>query len=196
MPLRGIYKHVNCAAGAIVSGTNLAGAGAPAATTDLFTNSHFASTLKSVPGTSHLLFTSGLNSGSQPGGEQLLRSTDGGVSWQAISRIATPIKMDCGAIAPGSDYPTCYFTGWYDTTGVGNWVYSPWRTTGTAAQWASGTGTDTSLTWTNVIGATTADVGYPLGSADVPQAVIASGTTWNEWAIGFGGSGWTYGQQN
>jgi hypothetical protein len=47
-----------------------------------------------------------------------------------------------------------------------------------------------------VIGATAANVGYPLGSADVPQAVIANGTTWNEWAIGFGGSGWTYGQQN
>lgn len=187
---RGVYKHVNCAAGTLVSNGGVA-------IDSFFANSGFASLMKSVPGTSHLFFTSGLNfSGSFPTGDLLRRSTDGGATWQAISRIQSVAKMDCGAIAPGSDYPTCYFNGWYDTTGGGNWVYGLWRTTGTAAQWASGGGTGTSLVWNNVISGNNSLPGYDLGSMDGLQSVVANGTIWNMWAIGHGGSGWSYGQQN
>jgi len=187
---RGVYKHVNCAAGTLVSNGGVA-------IDSFFANSGFASLMKSVPGTSHLFFTSGLNfSGSFPTGDFLRRSTDGGVTWQVIARIQSVAKMDCGAIAPGSDYPTCYFNGWYDTTGSGNWVYGLWRTTGTAAQWASSGGTGTSLVWNNVISGNNSLPGYDLGSMDGVQSVVANGTIWNMWAMGHGGSGWAYGQQN
>ena len=68
-------------------------------------------------------------------------------------------------------------------------VYGVWRTTATAAQWASGAGTGTSVTWTKVND-------YPLGSMDGPATLAADQTTWNKWMPGFAGSGFVYGQQN
>jgi hypothetical protein len=197
--LQGVYKMTSCAMPTVVSGSQLnsgiAGYKANTSTSNLFPSGSVASTLKSVPGyAGHLLFAAGYigNPGAamHPAATSLLRSTDGGQNWFPTSNVAEPIKISCdGAIAPDSDYPTCYMVGW-----VSN-VYGIWRTTATAAEWASCSGMGVNrvcgkgVTWKQV-------TDYPLGSMDTIQSIIADGVTWNKWYAGFGGSGWVYGQQN
>lgn len=192
----GVYKMTGCGTMSIVSGSQLnsgiAGYTANTATAGLFPNGDGSSTLKSVPGyAGHLFFATGfVGSATHPVPRFLYRSIDGGQNWFNIYRTSEPQRFDCsGAIAPGMDYPTCYMVGWIDND------YGTWRATGTAAQWATCTGSGTSqvcgttVTWTKL-------VDYPLGSMDGPQVIVADGVTWNKWYQGFGGSGWAYGQQN
>jgi hypothetical protein len=164
----GTYEVVNCKVVALNRAT--------------IPNATFNSTMKSVPGHArHLIFAIGSqgNQGSpHPSGGALRWSNNGGATWISIADTAEPRAIGVGAIAPGSDYPTVYMVGWY------RYQYGIWRSTSNGEQWASNT-----VKWTKV-----AD--YPLGSMDGVTAFAADQLTWNKWYLGWGGSGFGYGQQN
>jgi hypothetical protein len=177
---QGVYKWTNNGADiALVSGSNTAGANPGTPNGALFPGSSgFNSKLKAVPrNAGHLFFTCGPEGAfgaGHPAGTSVWRSTNGGASWFAIPGIQEPIAIDLGATAPGATYPTLFVVGWF------NGDYGVWRSTNADQPAPSFTKVST----------------YPEGKMDGAGCVVASQTVWNEWAVGMGGSGFSYGMQS
>lgn len=146
--------------------------------------------IKSVPNNANnLLFTAGAigaGNANHPSGTSLNWSNNGGGNWHSVTStgqvIEEPLVVDAGAIKPGNDYPTVYFVGWLNN------VYGIYRSTSSAAAWASCT-TTCSVTWTKV-------GDYPAGYMSGTSCIAADQKIWNRYYICRGGNGAAYGQQN
>jgi len=95
----------------------------------------FNSTLMAAPGqTGDLWMCAGPQDAipdTENTGMKLVRSTDGGATWSAISNVTEPHHIGFGKAAPGETYPTIYMVGY-----VGH-VYGIWRSTDTGASWTN-----------------------------------------------------------
>ncbi|MEM9056910.1 MAG: hypothetical protein AAGD86_05495 [Pseudomonadota bacterium] len=77
-----------------------------------------------VPVSGHLWITAGAQTPADVPSDslRLLRSFDGGESFEPVPRVTEPDKLSFGAPAPdGSGYPMLYFVGWVDLT-FGVWM--------------------------------------------------------------------------
>ncbi len=125
-------------------------------------------TMKAVPTKAgHLFITPGSLDGitNQP----LMRSSDGGASWSTVAGISNVHTFGFGKSAPGTNYPAIYIAG------AVNGVFGFYRSSDNASSWTK-----------------LAD--YPLGSLDSYAAVDGDKDVYGKVYIGFGGSGWAYGQ--
>ena len=114
--------------------------------------------LKAVPGKAgHLFFTAGAVTGGNgpgvnPDDTSFMRSTDGGVTWTAVTGVKEVTAFGFG----GGDYPAIVLAGWV------NGDYGIWRSTDNAKIWVQ--------------------VGdYPLGSLDAgDHARRLQGAGWSD----------------
>jgi hypothetical protein len=137
-------------------------------TGELASGSGFNAKLLSVPGKSgHLFFTSGEQSGTNPADTKFMRSTDGGASWTAVSKVLEVYAFGFGKAATGSDYPSIFIAGYVDG------VWGIWRSDDNAATWAK-------------IG------DYPLGNFNMIKTVSGDMDRFGRVYVGFGGSGAAY----
>lgn len=126
--------------------------------------------LKAVPGNAgHLFWTPGhVGGASNPAsGAYLMRSTDGGSSWSAVSGLAEIYDFGFGKIATGQSYPSIHIVGWVNS------VYGVWRSD------------DNCSSWTN-IGT------FPLDSLDFVSCVSGDENVEGRTYVGFKGSGFVY----
>ncbi len=126
--------------------------------------------LKAVPGKAgHLFWTPGHVGGasSPASGAYLMRSTDGGASWSAVSGLLEIYDFGFGKTPSGGSYPSVHVIGWVDG------VYGVWRSD------------DNCANWTN-IGA------YPLDSLDFAMVISGDENVEGRTYVGFKGSGFAY----
>ncbi|MEP6784452.1 MAG: hypothetical protein ABI898_01790 [Sphingomonadales bacterium] len=132
-------------------------------------SSSYNATLAAVPGKAgHLFFTSGFESGANPGKSPLMRSSDGGASWASVGNLTEVYSIGFGKAAAGSDYPAIFIAGYSGNT------WGIWRSDDNAANWVK-------------IG------DYPLGNFDQPKAIAGDMSIYGRVYLGFGGSGCAYG---
>jgi hypothetical protein len=128
--------------------------------------------LESVPNEAgNLFFCAGSASGqtlTNSGGQAFVRSTDGGATWTAVPNVLGVLTFGFGAPAISGGYPTIYIAGWV------NGVYGIWRSTDNASTWAQ-------------IGL------WPINSLDAVETVSGDMNTYGRVYVGFGGSGYAYG---
>lgn len=129
--------------------------------------SGFAAKLRSVPGhAGHLFFTAAAHEASDTA---LRRSNDGGASWQVVPGVTHVEDVAFGKAARGAAYPAIYVVGQ-----VGG-AYGVWRSIDNAARWQR-------------------LVDFPLGSLDQVSVVGADPDVFGRVYIGYGGSGWIWGE--
>lgn len=130
-----------------------------------------ASMILSVPGNAgHLFYTSGLLSGSTltiPVNEPFYRSTNGGVSWTAVSNVLAVSCFGFGKVATGQTYPAVYIYGYVNS------VLGVWQSV------------DNCVTWTN-LGA------FPDGVVVQVSAISGDPNTVGRVYVGFHGGGYAY----
>lgn len=176
-----IYTLTNCIVTNTVTGT----IGSGAASLQMVTVPGYAGHMLVSPG------VQGTPGSLHPVSGALRWSNNAGSTFTAITNTNEARSVGVGAIAPGSDYPTVDYVGWYggvatnvNCSGALGPCYGIWRSTSTAAQWAANT-----VTWTQV-------GTFPDGSDDVAVTISGDGLVWNKWYMGWQGSSYTYGQQN
>jgi hypothetical protein len=133
----------------------------------------FGQRIIGIPGqTNHFLLTGGwLDTGTPPQANgHLYRSTDGGVTWNALSNIGEVWCMDWGTTVAGQSYPTIYFVGWYNP-GSGM-TFGVWKTT------------DNFTTFTRLGG-----IPYPMGTYTVITGVAGDKNIDGACSISFFGGG-------
>jgi hypothetical protein len=129
--------------------------------------------LKAVPGNAgHLFYTngeSGVRGDPNPDtSDNFMRSTDGGITWTAIPKVAEVYDFGFGApVSPGA-YPAIYVAGWVDNQ------YGIWRST------------DQGTNWTQV-------GKWPVDSLDAIKTVSGDMNQYGRVYVGFAGSGYAYG---
>jgi hypothetical protein len=158
IPSNGVYKSTN--SGAAWTQATASSASLPASYAT-------GSQLCSVPGqTGHLWFAGG-NSGALP----LARSTDGGVTWSALSNTTEAWQVSVGATKSGASYPTIFITGKIQ----GDSDPGIFRST------------DTGTTWTRVCRA-------PGGNLDYPNKIFADLDNYGTFFVTMGSTGYCFGE--
>lgn len=133
------------------------------------TGSTFNAKLRAVPSLSgHLFFTSGDQSGPNPGNTAFMRSTDGGTTWSAINNVREVKGFGFGKAAQGQDYPAIFIAGYVGTS------FGLWRSDDNCATWTS-LGT------------------YPNDNIDQITCVSGDMNVYGRVFVGFRGSGFAYG---
>jgi photosystem II stability/assembly factor-like uncharacterized protein len=126
-----------------------------------------AAKLRSVPGRAgHLFFTAGTLG---PFDTRLRRSTTGGERWEALDEVDQVDDVAFGKPVPGGAYPTLFISG-----RVGG-IYGIWRST------------DTGRTWRRL-------TDFAMGSLDRVNVIEGDPDVFGRVYVGFGGSGWVYGE--
>ena len=128
--------------------------------------------MKAVPGEAgELYFTSGPQSGdgtSSPLSESFYRSLDGGATWTAIPNVLEVYSFGFGKAAPGTTTPAIYIVGFINSK------YGIYQSD------------DNASTWTQI--------GYwPAATLDAVRTVSGDMNAYGRVYIGFGGSGYIYG---
>jgi photosystem II stability/assembly factor-like uncharacterized protein len=130
-------------------------------------NSGFNARLRAAPGRAgHLWYTSGPGSGATG---QLMRSIDGGVTWNPVPRVINVIDFGFGRPKVLGGYPTIFIVG------TVNGEYGIWRSDDEAASWTN-------------IGK------YPSDNIDFIKTINGDGNIFGTVYVGFSGSGFAYGK--
>lgn len=128
----------------------------------------FNSKLVSVPGNAgHLFYTAGPQSGNTlttPINQPFFRSTNGGVTWTAVSNVLAVSCFGFGKIASGQTYPAVYIYGYVNS------VLGVWQSV------------DNCVTWTN-LGA------FPAGVVVAVGCISGDPNIFGRVYVGFGGGG-------
>ncbi len=133
--------------------------------------SGFNAELKTVPGKAgHLFFTAGHQSGpSNPGDVPLVRSVDGGVSWQPVPNVKEVYSFGFGKSRDPGGYPTIFIAGWVNN------VYGVWMSDDNAQSWRK-------------------MASFPNDSLDMIKTLDGDKTVYGRVYVGFGGSSYAWGQ--
>lgn len=141
----------------------------------IFTFSGYHAKLRSVPGhAGHLFFTAGTQGGvsdPHPAGVPFSHSTDGGATWVDFADVREVLAFGFGKAAAGTNYPTLFIAGWVKND------YGIFRSF------------DEGQTWEKL-------GDYPNGNLDAVVALDGDLSIFGRVYVGFGGSGYAYGQFN
>ncbi|MES2290525.1 MAG: hypothetical protein V4530_12390 [Pseudomonadota bacterium] len=130
--------------------------------------STYNASMTTVPGKAgHLFFTSGEQSGPNPAGSPLMRSTDGGASWSAVANTLEVYCVGYGKAAAGSDYPAIYIAGYV------------------SREWGIWRSDDNTATWKKI-------GDYPLDTPDLIKTISGDMDVYGRVYVGFGGTGAAY----
>ena len=131
------------------------------------TNSAMYAKMRAVPGQAgHLFFTSAVPWSADT---RLRRSIDGGSTWSIVPGVSSVDDIAFGKAAFGAVYPTIFFSGKYNS------VYGIWRSV------------DNAISWQRIDD-------FPVASLDAVTVVAADPDAFGRVYIGFGGSGWAWGE--
>lgn len=134
-------------------------------------SSAFNARLRATPGrAADLWFTSGSQKSEHPfPGGYFRHSTDGGVTWHTIANVAEVRDFGFGKSRTNTGYPAIFIVGW-----VGS-VYGIWRSD------------DQAVSWTKI-------GDFPDENIDSVTAITGDMDKFGAAYIGFGGSGFAYGE--
>lgn len=136
--------------------------------------------LTAVDTTGHLFYTSGQSGGSNPAVAALFRfSLNGGATWTSIANMYEVYAFGFGAAAPGKDYPTVYFNGWFYNGAT--YVYGIYKIEANFTAWQANTVVPVFLT------------DYPNGWTDEIRTIDGDKVMRGRFYMGFAGSGFMYG---
>ena len=129
-------------------------------------NSGWNARLRTAPGhLGHLWYTSGPGNGVTG---QLMRSSDGGITWRAVPGVLNVVDFGFGKPRFPGGYPTIFMAGKL------NGIWGIWRSDDEAASWiALGT--------------------YPNNNVDYIKTINGDMNTYGTVYVGFHGSGYSYG---
>lgn len=130
-------------------------------------NDRFHSKLRAEPGRQGRLYhTAGHSSADRHG--SFIRSSDGGVTWDALTDLAEVADFAFGKAAPGSNSVSLYVAGYLK------------------GDWGIFRSIDDAVSWTQV------SDGFPNRSLDRIAAIEADKHVFGRLYVGFAGSGWAY----